>query len=75
MALTAITVYMPGDGLWAVLLVAAVFASVNLPSVSVWTVLGQQIARLLTSRRRLRAFNWTMAALLMASLYPVLWPG
>jgi threonine/homoserine/homoserine lactone efflux protein len=75
MALTAVAIYMPGEGLVAVLLVAAVFAAVNLPSVSVWTVLGQQIARLLTSRRRLLVFNWSMALLLMASLYPVLWPA
>jgi len=72
MALTAITVYAPDRSLWAVLIVSAVFGLINLPSVSVWTVLGQQMARLLTSAARLRAFNWTMAALLVASLYPVL---
>jgi threonine/homoserine/homoserine lactone efflux protein len=44
---------------------------VNLPSVSLWTVLGEQMASFLTSVARLRAFNWLMAALLVASLYPV----
>lgn len=74
MALTATTAYAPNQTLHAILLVALVFGAVNLPSVSTWTVLGQQMARMLTNPRRLVAFNWTMAALLLASLYPVLWP-
>ncbi len=74
MALTATTAYAPNQTLHAILLVALVFGAVNLPSVSTWTVLGQQMARVLTNPRRLVAFNWTMAALLLASLYPVLWP-
>ncbi|MGR3636737.1 MAG: LysE family translocator [Shimia sp.] len=75
MALTAITLYAPGRSLWAVLSVAAVFGAINLPCVSSWTVLGQQMRRLLTSPTRLTTFNWTMAALLVASLYPVLVTG
>ncbi|MCE8514547.1 LysE family translocator [Ruegeria pomeroyi] len=75
MALTAISAYAPGQTLMAVLVVAAIFGAVNLPSVSTWTVLGQQMARLLTNPRRLTVFNWTMAGLLVLSLYPVLWPG
>ena len=74
MALTAVTVYSPGTGPWAIALVALIFGVINLPSVSCWTVLGQSMARLLTNPVRLRVFNWTMAALLIASLYPVLWP-
>lgn len=74
MALTAVTVYAPGQGAWAMAMVACVFGIINLPSVSVWTVLGQQLRRLLTSPARLRAFNGTMAVALIASLYPVLWP-
>jgi threonine/homoserine/homoserine lactone efflux protein len=73
MALTAVTVYAPERSLAAVALVAAVFGAINLPSVSVWTVLGQQVRRVLTTGRRLVAFNWTMAVLLVASLAPVLW--
>jgi threonine/homoserine/homoserine lactone efflux protein len=72
MALTAISVYMPDQSLRSVLIVALVFGLVNLPSVSSWTVMGQQMARFLTSAARLRTFNWAMAALLVASLYPVL---
>jgi threonine/homoserine/homoserine lactone efflux protein len=71
MALTAISAYTADQNFAAVLLVALIFGIVNLPSVSSWTVLGQQMARFLTSRARLRAFNWTMALLLVASLYPV----
>ncbi len=71
MALTAISAYTPTQTLTSVLLVALVFGIVNLPNVSVWTVLGEQMARFLTSAARLRAFNWLMAILLVASLYPV----
>lgn len=72
MALTAVTVYAPGDGIWAVGLVAIVFGAINLPSVSTWTVLGQGIRLWLTDPARLRVFNWTMAALLLASMVPML---
>ncbi|WP_299662659.1 LysE family translocator [uncultured Ruegeria sp.] len=72
MALTATSAYAPGQSLNAIILVALVFGAINLPSVSTWTLLGQQMARVLTNPRRLLAFNWTMAALLVASLYPVL---
>lgn len=74
MALTAVTVYTPDATLWAIGLVATVFGAINLPSVSTWTILGQQMAKVLTNPARLRAFNWTMATLLIASLYPVLFP-
>ncbi|NNE89663.1 MAG: LysE family translocator [Silicimonas sp.] len=72
MALTAITVYAPSQELASIMIVAAVFASINLPSVSTWTLMGQQIRHVLTSDKRLRAFNWTMAALLVASLALIL---
>lgn len=75
MALTAISAYAPGQTLTAIMLVAIVFGAINLPSVSTWTILGQQLARWLTNPRRLTMFNWTMATLLVASLYPVLRAG
>ena len=68
MALTAITVYAPTQSFWAIFSVAFTFAVVNLPSVSIWTALGQKLRVILTSRSRLTAFNWTMAALLIASM-------
>lgn len=75
MALTAISAYTPDQTLWAIFIVAAVFGAINLPSVGSWTILGQQMARFLTNPRRLTQFNWLMAALLVASLYPVIWPN
>lgn len=75
MALTATAAYAPQQTFGAIVLVALVFGAINLPSVSTWVVLGQQMARALTSPRRLMLFNRTMALLLIASLYPVLWPG
>ena len=71
MALTAIAVYTADQSLGAVTLVALIFGLVNLPSVSTWTILGQQMARFLTSPAKLRLFNWAMAGLLVLSLYPV----
>ncbi|WP_424940797.1 LysE family translocator [Aliiroseovarius sp. S253] len=73
MALTAISVYAPTRDMGAVLLVAVIFGAVNLPSVSTWTVLGQKIRVILTNPTRLRAFNVTMALLLVATLFPVIY--
>ncbi len=75
MALTALSVYATDATLLAFGVVALVFGMVNLPSITMWTVLGQQMARVLTRPAHLRTFNWSMAALLMASLYPVLLPA
>jgi len=75
MAMTAVSIYAPSRSLEAIMLVALIFGAINLPSVSLWTVLGQQIQRILTSSHRLRIFNIGMALLLVASLYPVLIAG
>ncbi|MBX2805069.1 MAG: LysE family translocator [Hyphomicrobiales bacterium] len=72
MALTAISLYADDQTLTAIAVVALVFAAVNLPSVGLWLFLGQQMSRLLTNAGRLRIFNIVMAALLIASLYPIL---
>ena len=74
MAVSATTAYAPDRSFAAILLVALIFGAINLPSVSVWTLMGREMRRLLTSRRRLRLFNGSMAALLMASLFPVIFP-
>ena len=71
MALGAISLYAPGQEVWAVLSVAGVFGLVNLPCVSSWALLGTQLRRFLTQPRWQRGFNYTMAALLVASLWPV----
>ncbi|MFN7030526.1 MAG: LysE family translocator [Sphingopyxis sp.] len=68
MALTAIALYAPDRNIAAVLLVAAIFGVINLPSTSLWAVMGVSLRGWLSSPARLRAFNWTMAALLVGSL-------
>ncbi|MBS8226746.1 LysE family translocator [Vannielia litorea] len=75
MALSGLSLYAPDHSLPAVAAVVLAFALVAFPSISLWTALGQQIRRLLTSPARLRAFNITMALLLVASLYPVVMTG
>ncbi|SNS40920.1 LysE family translocator [Sphingopyxis indica] len=68
MALSAIALYAPDRNLAAVTLVALVFGVINLPSCSTWAVMGTALRGWLSSPARLRAFNWTMAALLVGSL-------
>jgi len=75
MALSAITLYATGRDLVAVLWVAGVYVGVSAVSTTSWTVLGQQVRRLLKNPARLRLFNRVMAALLVATLVPVLWPA
>ena len=74
MALTAVSVYSPSHSLTAVAFVAGVFGAINFPCIGVWTTMGQQLQRILTNPMRLRAFNVSMALLLVGSLYPVLMP-
>lgn len=68
MALTAIALYAPDRNLSAIALVALVFGVINLPSCSTWAVMGTALRGWLSTAGRLRAFNWTMAALLVGSL-------
>ena len=73
MAIGAISTYTPLQGyFFNVVVIAAVFALINLPSVSLWVVCGSLLRNLLRDRRWLRLFNWGMALLLVASLYPLL---
>lgn len=72
MALTSITLYAPDRNFLAVLWVAIVFGAINLPTVSLWTILGQKLRLILSNPARLVAFNWTMAVLLVLSLLPSL---
>lgn len=72
MSLGAVSAYAGDGGLAAIVTVTVVFACVNLPSVALWAAMGEGLRHWLQDARRLRAFNWTMAALLLASLIPVL---
>ena len=72
MAVTAVTVYTVEPTFSALLLVTLVFGLFNIPCITAWNLLGREMARFLTNSNRLRLFNWGMAALLVVSLYPVL---
>lgn len=75
MALTAISLYAPERNLWSVVFVTMVFGLINLPSISVWTVLGQKLSIVLTSAVKMKIFNYTMATLLLLSMLPSLLQG
>lgn len=79
MSVYAITTYATApDGsraLWAVGIVALSFGAVSMPCIASWTALGQQMRRFLTSPRRLRTFNIIMAAVLVLTLLPVVFPN
>src|SRR5471032_2786752 len=73
MALGAITTYTPAEGYVSnVLVIALVFALINLPSVCVWVGCGSGLRNVLREPRWLRLFNVSMAGLLVLSLYPML---
>jgi threonine/homoserine/homoserine lactone efflux protein len=72
MALGAVTTYAePGRLTADVALIAATFVVINIPCGLAWTVSGVAIKRFLKQGRTLRVFNIVMAALLVASLYPL----
>ena len=72
MAISAFTTYVPASSsVFTVILVAVIFAGINLPCVSVWALFGQGLRHVLRVRRYLVAFNCGMAALLVASLVPL----
>jgi threonine/homoserine/homoserine lactone efflux protein len=70
LALAAIPAFStPGGNVLAeTLLIAGTFLVVSPPALAVWAVVGRGAARLLRSPGRLRAFNVTMALLLVASV-------
>lgn len=72
MALGAVSVYAADGTMAQVLTVAGVFFAVNLPSVSLWAGMGEVLRGFLGKPARLRAFNWTMAGLLILSLLPII---
>ena len=71
MALTAATTYMPDGSTTGVFLVAGTFMLVGAPCSAAWAGFGQGMRRFLDRPAVLRTFNLTMAALLVASLYPL----
>lgn len=74
MAVTGVTAFRLHDNLLInALSLTLAFAIVNLPSITVWAAFGLAVRRFLSGPTMLRAFNWTMAALLVASIVPAFW--
>lgn len=73
MAISAATVYGAGGGAGTMAAVALVFVSIGLPSISLWVIAGEGLRQWLQNPAKLRLFNAAMAALLIASMVPVLW--
>jgi threonine/homoserine/homoserine lactone efflux protein len=73
LAIGVASTYLPREGYFASLLAACiVFAIVNFPCIAVWAGTGELLRERLKDPKLLRAFNLTMAALLVISLYPML---
>ena len=72
MALGAITLYAASRDLVAVAWVSGTYAVIGTASAVTWTVLGTGLRRWLDKPGRLRLFNWSMAAILLAAMVPVL---
>jgi threonine/homoserine/homoserine lactone efflux protein len=72
MALTAMAVYSnPDRPFLSVWIIAAAFAIVNLPSVSVWAGFGVALRGFLADPVRLKWFNIAMGVLLALTLWPM----
>lgn len=72
-AVTGMAVYTdPVSPMASMLIVAAVFAAVNLPSVSSWAAFGTMLRGFLSDPVRLKWFNIAMGVLLAATLWPML---
>jgi len=71
MGLGAMTTYVPAQNyVGGVILVALIFSLINLPCIFAWTSFGVALRRFLDRPGILRAFNFAMAALLIATLLP-----
>jgi threonine/homoserine/homoserine lactone efflux protein len=73
LCLSAIATYTHAgpDQLREILVIAAIFIPMTFISLVVWAQFGVAMSRWLTSPLRLRLFNGTMAALMLASLAPL----
>ncbi|MEM9704492.1 MAG: LysE family translocator [Pseudomonadota bacterium] len=75
MALTAISLYAPGNAIATIFVIAGVYCVINLPCVSAWALAGVGSRQLLKRQGALRVFNIAMAALLVVTLAPVIIGG
>ena len=68
-AITAFTV--PEHYSSSIMVVSLIFGTINLPCITCWTLFGVAMRRFLNNETVMRRFNYIMAALLIASLWPV----
>ena len=74
MAVSALTTYAVSTSYaTTVAVVALTCLVVSVPCSGVWVLFGAGMRRFLADPRRARPFNWTMAALLVASIAPTFW--
>ncbi|HEY4031106.1 MAG TPA: LysE family translocator [Caulobacteraceae bacterium] len=73
MALAAVGTYAEHDHFMIdVAIIAGCYMVINVPSALIWTGFGSGIRRWFKKPGHLKGFNWTMAAMLVASLYPLI---
>lgn len=73
MAVSSMSAYTSPDNYnFTVFIVAVVFPIVNIPSVACWAGFGTSMQSFLQDPLRLKYFNYFMAVLLVASLWPML---
>jgi len=73
MAIGAVATYTPHNGFFLnILIVSVIFALINGPCIMVWAGFGVVLRKVLVKAAYLKAFNVTMALLLVLSLYPLL---
>lgn len=71
-AVGGLATYVPADNFWpSVALFTVTFCVVSWPATALWAGFGVLLQRWLGSKRRIRAFNIAMAALLTISLLPI----
>ncbi len=73
-AISALTAYaVSANYATSVAAVALIYLAIGIPSSGAWVVFGAAMRPVLSDPRRVRPFNWTMAALLVASIVPIFW--
>ena len=77
MAIGAVSAFLPAglsleQVIFIALTISVVFAVINLPCITVWTLFGTALRGFLAVPTYRRAFNWTMAILLIVSYVPAL---
>jgi len=70
--IVTVTYTTPSNYLTGLLVLIGVFATVNLPAISIWAIAGASLQDFLNQGKRIIWFNMSMAILLIASMVPML---